>query len=101
MGVALREPSRATQGPTCIYRSVTGTRFVTLAVQRASLRSLRAQIRHPRRVGIARLTGYCGTLGRPILYVGVTKGRVVSVSAPCALAAHFAAIAVARLLRGG
>jgi hypothetical protein len=69
-------------------------------VQRRSLRALRAQIRDPRRVGVARRSGYCGVLGRPVLYVGVSKGRVLSVWAPCALATRFAAVAVARLSRG-
>jgi hypothetical protein len=97
IGVPIQEPLQAAQGPTCIYRSVTGDRFVTLAVQDTSLGRLRAQLHGSRRVDVAHRTGYCGTLGRPLLHVAVTPRRVLTVSAPCRLAARFAVRAVSSL----
>jgi hypothetical protein len=97
IGAPILQPLQALQGPTCIYRSRSGTRFVTLAVQTADIRALRSRLRHPRRIAIASRTGYCGTLGHPMLVVGLSSGRVLGVAAPCSLAARFAARALRRL----
>lgn len=97
MGAPIVQPLQAPQGPTCIYRSRSGTRFVTLAVQTADFRALRAQLRHRRRIAVSSRTGYCGRLGRPMLVVPLSSGRVLGVAAPCSLAVRFAARAFRRL----
>jgi hypothetical protein len=97
LGTPIVEPLQAPQGPTCIYRSRSGGRFVTLAVQTASFARLEKQLRSARSVRVAGSTGSCGRYGRPMLYVPLARGRVLSVAAPCDVAARFAARAVARL----
>jgi hypothetical protein len=97
VGAPILQPLQATQGPTCIYRSRSGTRFVTLAVQRADFGALRAQLRHPRRIAVSSRTGYCGRLGHPMLLVALSSGRVLGIAAPCSLAVRFAARALRRL----
>ena len=70
---------------------------MTLAVESASVARLRAQIRNERAVTVADRTAYCGTFGKPMLYLPVGGGRVLSIAAPCGLARRFAAKAAPRL----
>jgi hypothetical protein len=98
-GAPMREPIEAAQGPTCVYRSRDGRIFVTLAVQTLDLGQVRPHMKLRRRVTVAGRTAYCGTYGQPVLYVPLSRGRVLSVGAQCDMARGFAARAV-RQLRG-
>jgi hypothetical protein len=90
--------TEAPQGPTCIYRSKDdGAGFVTLALQTQPIAAMKRQMRQRRTVGVAGRKAYCGTAGQPMLYLPVSDGRVLSVSAPCAVAKRFATSALARL----
>lgn len=97
IGAPILQPLEAPQGPTCIYRTASGSRFVTVAVQTVDFQKLRKQLTQRQRVNVANRTGYCGKLGRSVLYVPLSAGRVLSVAAPCGLASRFAAKAVPRL----
>jgi hypothetical protein len=97
VGAPMREPLEAAQGPTCIYRSRDGRSFVTLAVQSVDFARIKPRLRLPRRVTVGDRTAYCGTYGQPMLYVPLSRGRVLSVAAQCAIARRFAARAVRRL----
>jgi hypothetical protein len=99
LGSQVMAPIEAPQGPTCIYRSQNGKAFTTLAVQHVDIGKLRKQMRQPQTVGIAQHTGYCGTYGQPVLYVQLSRKRVLTVAAPCRVAKAFAARAVVRLSR--
>lgn len=97
IGVAILEPVEAPQGPTCIFRSKTGDRFITLTVQKASFARLEQQVRRRRAVAVSDHRGICGSYGRPMLYLPVSGGRVLSVQGPCDTAVRFAAAAVPHL----
>jgi uncharacterized protein DUF3558 len=97
IGAPVEDPVEAPQGPTCIYRSERGDRFVTVAVQDSELAPLRRRLRGSRSVQVAERTAYCGTFGQPMLYLPVDGGRVLSIAAPCKVASGFAATAVRRL----
>lgn len=97
LGEPIEAPVEAPQGPTCIYRSRSGDRFVTVAVQRAELRTLTRELQDGWRVTVAERRGACGTHGQPVLYVDVADGRVLSVGAPCRVARRFAQRAVREL----
>jgi hypothetical protein len=97
IGGPVLEPLQAPQGPTCIYRSRSGKRFVTLAVQTVDFAKLKRQVRNSRRISVSDRPGLCGTVGQPMLYVPLSARRVLSVSAPCGVATRFAATAVSRL----
>ena len=97
LGGPVQAPLEAPQGPTCIYRSESGKSFITLAVQTVDFDRLRKQIRRPQTVDVANRAAYCGTYGQPMLYVALTRKRVLSVAAPCSVARQFALRAVARL----
>ncbi|MGI9099581.1 MAG: hypothetical protein ACR2H2_14015 [Solirubrobacteraceae bacterium] len=97
IGAAINEPLQAPQGPTCIYQTPSGKQHVTLAVQTVDFATLRRQLRKTRRVDISGRTAYCGTYGRPMLYLPLAGRQVLSISAPCATATAFAIQAAARL----
>lgn len=90
----LLEPLEAPQGPTCIYQSAgAGASQITLAVQKVDFARLRKQLRSVRRVSVSGRTAYCATYGRPMLYLPVAGGRVLSIAASCRTASRFAATA--------
>ena len=97
VGAPLQDPLEAPQGPTCIYRSQDGKRFVTLAVQSVAFSKLKHQMHKRQQVDVSNKTAFCGMLGQPILYVPLSGSRVLSVAAPCQVARKFAARAVLRL----
>jgi hypothetical protein len=97
VGAPLQDPLEAPQGPTCIYRSQDGKRFVTLAVQSVAFSKLKHQMHKRQQVTVSNKTAFCGMLGQPILYVPLSGRRVLSVAAPCQVARKFAARAVPRL----
>jgi hypothetical protein len=93
----VQAPLQAPQGPTCIYRTRAGKSFVTIAVQSRDFGTLKRQIQRPQRVSVSDRPAYCGTYGQPMLYASLSRGRVLSVSAPCGVAKQFAMKAVQRL----
>jgi hypothetical protein len=97
IGRPIVEPLEAPQGPTCIYRTATGKPYVTMAVQTVGFASLKKQIRNARKVSVSGSSAYCGTYGSEMLYLPLSGGRVLSVSAPCDTATRFAAKAVPHL----
>jgi hypothetical protein len=97
LGGPVQAPFEAPQGPTCIYRSKSGKTFITLAVQSMSIDRVKKQMSKPQAVNVGEHAGYCGTYGQPMLYVSLSRKRVLSLAAPCDVAKQFAARAVARL----
>ena len=97
VGAELRDPVEAPQGPTCIYRTKTGKGFVTLAVQTVKFKKIRPHLHQARRFKVSDRTAYCGQFGQAVLYVPLSRGRVLSVTAPCPVGRQFAATAVRRL----
>jgi hypothetical protein len=97
LGAPIRAPVEAPQGPTCIYRTHQGDGFVTVAVQATPFNRLKRNMRVVRRVQVSRRVAYCGTYGQSMLYVPLSKGRVLSIAAPCGVAQEFAARAMRQL----
>jgi hypothetical protein len=97
IGSPIQQPLEAPQGPTCIYRTRDGKRFISLAVQSVKFSTVKRQVRRRQSVTISDRTGICGRYGQPMLYVPVSGGRVLTVAAPCGIAKQFALKAVPRL----
>jgi hypothetical protein len=97
LGATVEAPVEAPQGPTCIFRSPSANTFITLAVQSSDLDSLKGQVRRRQEVTVSDRKAYCGTTGQPMLYVELSRRRILTVGAPCSLARQFAARAVATL----
>jgi len=97
-GRAIEDVVEAPQGPTCIYRGKQDQAgYVTLAVQTQPFAAMKNALRRRQAVDVGAQAAYCGTSGRPVLFAQVDEHRVLSVSAPCAIAKRFAKTAIARL----
>jgi hypothetical protein len=92
-------PVDAPQGPTCLYRRKDGKGLITLAVQATNFSKVQPQstLRDRVSVTVHGHTAYCGLAGVPTLIVPLANGRFLTVSAPCPIAASFAAKALARI----
>lgn len=97
LGNRVQAPVEAPQGPTCIYRTRDESTFVTIAVQPLDLDALRKQMRGEEEVDVDSHTAVCGKLGQSMLYLALEQGRVLSIGAPCDMAARFARAAVPQL----
>jgi hypothetical protein len=97
LGAPIQAPLEAPQGPTCIYRTRSGSSFVTVAVQSLDLARVKRQLRGQRRIAVSGRTAYCGVYGQPMLYAALADGRVLSIGARCKVARLFANRAVQQL----
>jgi hypothetical protein len=99
LGKPVGEPVSAPQGPTCIYKPQGTTRVVTLAVESLHFSTIKpqSQLRDRMSVTVGGHTAYCGVAGTPTMILLLPAGRFLDVTAPCPLAAAFAAKALARL----
>ena len=96
LGAPIAAPTEAPLGPTCLYRTSDRTMLVTVAVPRMKFSAVRHRLR--RRTPVAGLGhAFCAIDGRPMLYAPVGSGQVLSVAAPCPLAARFARTAIREL----
>lgn len=83
-------------GPTCIYQG-SGRRDITLTVEAVKLSQVAHGAGKRTETQVRGLPAYCLRLGRPMLFVPLTGGRLLNVTAPCGTAERFAAVAVGRL----
>jgi hypothetical protein len=93
------KPVDAPQGPTCIYAANGGKRQITLAVQATDFSKVQpqSQLRDRMSVTVHGHTAYCGVAGGPTLIIPLAGGRFLTVTAPCPIAASFAARALGRI----
>jgi hypothetical protein len=99
LGGSLQKPVEAAQGPTCIFRSNDGKRFVTLAVQTRDVDALTRQVKGRQPMEVGSRDGFCSVQGQPTLYVPLTADQVLTVTAPCLMAEELARRALRRLER--
>jgi hypothetical protein len=97
IGHRIEDPQEAPLGPSCIYQPVSAKSFVTMTVEAIDLSKIAPQIKHRKQLIVAGHTAYCGDYGQPTTFVAVGHGRVLSITAPCALGSQFAAAAVPRV----
>jgi hypothetical protein len=97
LGRPVQQPVEAPQGPTCIYRPQSGKRLIALAVQQLDFDKVKPLLRKPRAITVADHTGFCGTYGQAMLFVPLSRLRVLTVSAPCTVAKAFATQALPHL----
>jgi hypothetical protein len=97
VGGSIATPQEAPLGPTCIYQPEGAKTQVTLTVESLDFAQIRAQLHDRRRVRIGGRIAYCGDYGLPTTFVPLSGGRVLSITAPCAVGTRFAAKALPRL----
>lgn len=99
---AVSAPVLAPQGPTCVYASRNSKQQVTLEVESGlDAVALRPKLHDRMRVKVGSRHAYCGAAGVPVLRIPVSGGRIISVSAPCPIAAAFAGDALSHLSATG
>jgi hypothetical protein len=97
IGARITRTVAAPQGPTCIYTPKGSKAEITLAVETMSFAQITRQLKDARSLHVAGRGAYCGKLGTPMLFVALPAGRVLNVTAPCAIARQFAATALGRI----
>jgi hypothetical protein len=102
LGKPVTQPVDAPQGPTCIYAPQGAKRLVTVAVVATDFSTLEPQthLRDRMSVTVSGRAAYCGVAGAPTMIVPLTPGRFLTVTAPCPIAASFAAGALKHLAIG-
>jgi hypothetical protein len=99
IGKPVANAVEAPQGPTCVYSPAGAKSLITLAVQSAHFSKIQpqSQLRDRISVKVHGHTAYCGVVGTPTMIVPLPAGRYLSVTAPCPIAASFAAKALSRI----
>lgn len=97
LGIPLRPLTEAPLGPTCIFESEQGNIAATLAVEQASVDQLRSRLPQMQATITDGHQGYCGTYGKPTLFVSLTKTSLLVVSAGCGQAEKLATDALAHI----
>jgi hypothetical protein len=83
-------------GPTCIYHLSNSKADITMAVESMSFSQVTHQLSSRKPVDIAGRHAFCGKLGNQMLFVPLGSGKLLNVTAPCAIAQQFAARALTR-----
>jgi hypothetical protein len=98
IGGTITSPVEAPQGPTCIYKSTGAKAWITLSVERRTdYAKVAGWMKHGQKLTVGTHSGDCGQLGNDNLFLPLGNGRVVHVTAPCAIAKEIAATVVSRL----
>jgi hypothetical protein len=99
IGAPVAKAVEAPQGPTCVYSPQGAKSLITLAVESMHFSKIQpqAQLRDRISVTIHGHTAYCGVVGTPTMIVPLPAGKYLSVTAPCPIAASFAAKALSHI----
>jgi hypothetical protein len=97
VGRSIAASVEAPLGPTCIYQLSGSKTQITLQVERLSYGQATHQLTKRTQVNVGNRKALCGSLGTQTLFVPLAGGQVLHVTAPCAVAQRFAALALRRL----
>jgi hypothetical protein len=97
LGKQIAKMISAPQGPTCIYQPSGGKATITLAVDSTNIAAARKGGKTLSQSKVQGHTALCVDYGSVKMLVPLTGGRVLNVTAPCQLAAGFAAKALQRV----
>jgi hypothetical protein len=84
-------------GPTCIYHLSNSKSDITMAVESMSFSQVTRHMSSRKAIDIAGRHAFCGKLGDQMLFVPLSGGKLLNVTAPCTIAQQFAAKALTRL----
>jgi hypothetical protein len=98
LGAKVQRETEEPLGPTCVLRVKGQKQSITFALEKVNVA---AQIRKmkpkPSQSAINGHAAYCGKLGAPLLYLELSPGKALEVTAPCAAARALAARALPRI----
>lgn len=96
-GKEITRTLEAPLGPTCVYKIAGSKSDITLAIESSNLSQVTHHMGKRQQLNIAGHKAYCGKLGSQMLFVPLTGGRFLHVTAPCPVAQRLAAVALKRL----
>jgi hypothetical protein len=97
LGRPIVTPIEAPLGPTCIYRPAGAGNLVTLTVGSSDFAKVKPHLHNRTEQIIDGRPAYCADYGQATTFVPLAGGRILTVTAPCAVGLRFAGNAVPRL----
>jgi len=98
VGVPIAKRVEAAQGPTCVFQTHSSKTDVTLALQATSIANAKVQLRNRMTVAVGKHHAYCGTIGGgSVLFVPLSSGSILTITASCPIASSLATKALTRL----
>jgi hypothetical protein len=97
LGRPIAAPVEAPLGPSCIYRPAGAGNLIALTVGSSDFAKVKAHLRNRTERNIDGRRAYCTDYGQATTFVPLAGGRILTVTAPCAVGVRFAAKAVPRL----
>jgi hypothetical protein len=97
VGRPIAKVSEAPQGPTCVYQPSGGKQFVTVAVETTKLAIIQARSKAISKTKVNGRAAYCVKYGGMMMYVPLSGGRMLHVTAACPVASRFASAALTTL----
>ncbi len=90
--------TEAPLGPTCIFNLQGSKQSITLAVEQLNVAGQVRLMRNVQHSTVGGHQAYCGTLGRPMLYIALSGSKVLNVTASCTVAEALAAKALPHIV---
>lgn len=97
LSAPVARPVEEPMGPTCVYRTTSGTATVTVSIQTLDVNQVRPLMQNVVVAAEAGHTTYCGNYGQPTLLAPLTRPSALEIVAPCPVAQQFAARALPRI----
>jgi hypothetical protein len=96
-GQTITSSLEAPLGPTCVYKVSNSKADITVAVESANVSQITRHMTKRQQLTVQGHSAYCGQLGSQMLFVPLSGGRFLHVTAPCSVAQRLAAVALSRL----
>jgi hypothetical protein len=97
IGASINDPRTQPLGPTCVYRTSDSSTFITVAMETVNFGEIKPLVHDLVAVEGLGHEAYCGSYGRPAIFVLLNSNRLLNVTAPCDVAKQFAAKALPRV----
>ena len=94
IGTPIAGETEAPLGPTCVFKLRGQRQTITIAVETQRLGTQVRYMHRRRHLVLGGHRAYCGILGRSMLDVSLSGGRILNVTAPCSVAEALAARAL-------
>jgi hypothetical protein len=96
-GQTITSSLEAPLGPTCVYKVSNSKANITVAVESSNVSQITRHMTKRQQLTVQGHSAYCGQLGSQMLFVPLSGGRFLHVTAPCSVAQRLAAVALSRL----
>jgi hypothetical protein len=97
IGASIDAPRPQPLGPTCVYQTPDSSTFITMALEKVNFNQIKPLVQDLVAVDGLGRQAYCGSYGRPALFVLLNSNRFLNITARCDIAKQFAAKALPRV----